>query len=258
MFKRKYMSQYRELLAEDEGKGILIERDAGVICYNEDRTLVTERAELIKEVGYKKMNFDYSKPLYYYAILQKKDTLNRNGRVYPGNVLDKEVARYDEQVVKKGSAIGELDHPESTVISLKHGPPIRIVEVLWEGPTLLGKVEILVSRGFRESGICSTDADYLALMLEYGCVIGLSSRGVGSVKKSGNKKIVQEDFELICWDVVSTPSTPGAYLFPNLEDKNKYDETLVTKEVSSYNTQTNNNTGSQAAFAEFLNKFKKR
>lgn len=124
----------------------------------------------------------------------------------------------------KGSWTGN-----SSTISLKGGSPYRIVELIWEGNALIGKLEILVSAGYRKSGIISCNGDLLAHYLSYGMTVGISSRGVGTLKKVGGQNVVQDDFELICWDAVSSPSTPGSYLYLNLKDFKKYDEVLPTE-----------------------------
>jgi hypothetical protein len=135
------------------------------------------------------------------CILQKSNTLNRNGRVYPSNILKREVAKYME-LVKERSAMGECDHPDSAVISLANVSHL-VTEMWWEGETLYGKIEIADT----------PSGNIVKGLLRSGIKLGISSRGVGSVKSSNEKDVVQEDFELIAFDIVSSPSTPGAYLF---------------------------------------------
>ncbi len=101
-----------------------------------------------------------------------------------------------------------------------------ITDVWWEGPVLLGKLKLLTSPGFHERGIVSTKGDLAANYLRQGVTLGISSRGVGSLKKVGDQNEVQDDFELICFDLVSSPSTPGAYLFLDKNDRLKYEENL--------------------------------
>ena len=101
-----------------------------------------------------------------------------------------------------------------------------ITDVWWEGPTLMGKLKLLTSPGFHERGIVSTKGDMAANYLRQGVTLGISSRGVGSLKKIGEQNEVQDDFELICFDLVSSPSTPGAYLFLNKEDKGNFEENI--------------------------------
>lgn len=210
----------------EEGFGMLLEKDAGFISatYHRNKKLIEEQSVNGK--------LDVTKPIYIYATLQKYGVENRNGRVYPQQILVREEQNYQE-VIKRNASFHELDHPESSVISLKGGSPHRIVELFWEGNALIGKLEILVSRGYRESGILSCDGDIVAHYLEYGMTLGISSRGIGTLKKVNGQNVVQDDFELICWDIVSSPSTPGSYLYWNREDRQAYDETLPNAELET-------------------------
>jgi len=210
------MNGYKILGPRDTGKGILIEYDAGYINPREGRNY-----DLLKE---SKNFMDYSKPFEFYAVLQKYDTPNRNGRVYPEKILKRESENY-KKMIAKGTSLSELNHPESSLIDLDRVSHI-ITEVFWEGPVLLGKLRLLTSPGFHERGICSTKGDIAANYLRQGVTLGISSRGVGSLKKVGERNEVQDDFELICFDLVSSPSTPGAYLFLDKNDRGKYDENL--------------------------------
>lgn len=198
------------------GKGILIEMDAGYVSPTE-----TRNHDIIKE---SKNFLDYSKPFEFYAVLQKYNTPNRNGRIYPEKILKREAENY-KKMIDKGVSLSELNHPESSLIDLDRVSHI-ITEVWWEGNVLMGKLKLLTSPGFHERGIVSTKGDMAANYLRQGVTLGISSRGVGSLKKVGEQNEVQDDFELICFDLVSSPSTPGAYLFLNKEDKSKYDENL--------------------------------
>jgi hypothetical protein len=205
-----------KILAPNEtGKGILIEYDAGYINHKSENTHYIMESK----------NFmDYSKPFEFYAVLQKYDTPNRNGRVYPKNILMREADNY-KKMIEKGISLSELNHPESSLIDLDRASHI-ITEIWWDGPVLLGKLRLLTSPGFHERGICSTKGDIAANYLRQGVTLGISSRGVGSLKKVGERNEVQDDFELICFDLVSSPSTPGAYLFLNKDDRFKYEENL--------------------------------
>lgn len=200
------------LKENEEGFGIIIDREAGCISTELNRSL-NENAQVL----------DLTKPVYYFATLQKFGVENRNGRVYPEEILRREVEKYRE-VIRKNASFHELDHPQESVISLKGGSPHRIVDLFWKDNVLIGKLEILISEGYRKSGIISCNGDLVAHYLSYGMTLGISSRGVGSLKKVGGKNEVQDDFELICWDIVSSPSTPGSYLYKNAEDFAKYDE----------------------------------
>jgi hypothetical protein len=210
------MSGYKILGPQESGKGILIEYDAGYINPNEGRNL-----DIIKE---SRNMLDHSKPFEFYAVLQKYDTPNRNGRVYPEKILKRESENY-KKMIEKGTALSELNHPESSLIDLDRVSHI-ITDVWWEGPVLLGKIKLLTSPGFHERGIVSTKGDLAANYLRQGVTLGISSRGVGSLKKVGDQNEVQDDFELICFDLVSSPSTPGAYLFLDKNDRLKYEENL--------------------------------
>ena len=210
------MSGYKILGPQDSGKGILIEYDAGYINPNEGRNL-----DILKE---SRNMLDHSKPFEFYAVLQKYDTPNRNGRVYPEKILKRESENY-KKMIEKGTALSELNHPESSLIDLDRVSHI-ITEVWWDGNVLLGKIKLLTSPGFHERGIVSTKGDLAANYLRQGVTLGISSRGVGSLKKVGEQNEVQDDFELICFDLVSSPSTPGAYLFLDKNDRLKYEENL--------------------------------
>lgn len=142
------------------------------------------------------------KPLIMTGILQKADTLNRNGRVYPFEILKREVEKYNE-LVENNTAGGELDHPDSAVVSLANVSH-RVTEMWWQGKDLYGKVLIAEE---------TPAGQILKGLLKAGFMLGISSRGVGSVKSKSGQDIVQDDFELIAFDFVSSPSTPGAYLF---------------------------------------------
>ena len=210
-----------KILAPNEtGKGILIEYDAGYINPRESGNhFIMEQKNFL----------DYSKPFEFYAVLQKYNTPNRNGRVYPEKILKREADNY-KKMIEKGTSLSELNHPESSLIDLDRVSHI-ITEVWWDGPVLLGKLKLLTSPGFHERGVCSTKGDLAANYLRQGVTLGISSRGVGSLKKVGEQNEVQDDFELICFDLVSSPSTPGAYLFLNKDDRMKYEENLELKEM---------------------------
>ena len=135
------------------------------------------------------------------GILQKADTLNRNGRVYPYDILKREAGKYMEQVDNR-TAYGELDHPDSAVISLDNTSHM-VTDMWWEGKTLYGKVVI-----FDEH----PSGSKLKAILKGGGTLGISSRGVGSTVAQSGNQVVQDDFQLICFDMVSEPSTPGAFM----------------------------------------------
>jgi hypothetical protein len=198
------------------GKGILIEYDAGFINPKDKHN-----SDIIKE---SKNFMDHTKPFEFYAVLQKYNTPNRNGRIYPERILKREADNY-KKMIEKGTSLSELNHPESSLIDLDRVSHI-ITEIWWDGPILMGKLKLLTSPGFHERGIVSTKGDMAANYLRQGVTLGISSRGVGSLKKVGEQNEVQDDFELICFDLVSSPSTPGAYLFLNPEDRDNFEENL--------------------------------
>jgi hypothetical protein len=134
------------------------------------------------------------------GILQKSDTLNQNGRVYPRVILEREVRNY-QKFIKENRALGECDHPESSVVELKNVSHI-VREAHMEGDVCYGIVELLDT----------PSGKILQSLVESGVTLGISSRGVGSTKREGDYQVVQDDFQLICWDFVSEPSTPGAFM----------------------------------------------
>jgi len=134
------------------------------------------------------------------GILQKADTLNQNGRIYPKNILEREIRNY-QKFIAENRALGELDHPDSSVVNLKNVSHI-VREAYLDGEVVYGSVEILDT----------PSGKILQSLVESGVKLGISSRGVGSTKKQGDYQIVQDDFQLICWDYVSEPSTPGAFM----------------------------------------------
>jgi len=136
------------------------------------------------------------------GILQKADTLNQNGRIYPISVLEREVRNYQKFIVEN-RALGELDHPDSSVVNLKNVSHV-IKEAYLDKGVVYGTVELLDT----------PSGKILQSLVESGVKLGISSRGVGSTKKQGDYHVVQDDFQLICWDYVSEPSTPGAFMLP--------------------------------------------
>ena len=133
------------------------------------------------------------------GILQRANTVNQNGRIYPKSILEREILNY-QKFIRENRALGECDHPESSVIELKNTSHI-IREAHMEGDDVYGSVELLDT----------PSGQILKSLVMSGVTLGISSRGVGSVKPQGGNQIVQEDFQLICFDMVSEPSTPGAF-----------------------------------------------
>ena len=209
------MKDYRILNASETGKGILVEMDAGWVSPSDPKNV-----DILRE----QKELDYRNPFEFYAVLQKYGVPNRNGRIYPEKILKRESEKY-KTAIKKGLSTSELNHPESSLIDLDRVSHL-ITDIWWDGNVLMGKLKLLTSPGFHEKGIVSTKGDIAANLMRQGVTMGVSSRGVGSIKKVGEQNEVQDDFELICFDLVSSPSTPGAYLFNNPEDRVNYEENL--------------------------------
>ena len=138
------------------------------------------------------------------GVIQRAEAKNQNGRVYPKEILEREIQKYIAGPVRERRALGELDHPESSVINLQNVSH-NVIKVKMVGDDVYGEVEIL-----------STPAgNILKELFRNGITVGISSRGMGSVQESGNGTVeVQDDFELLCFDFVSTPSTHGAFMKP--------------------------------------------
>ena len=138
------------------------------------------------------------------GVLQRAVAKNQNGRTYSKEILMRESKRYTDEFVKVGNAFGELDHPESPVVSLKNASHV-VKELWWDGDDLMGRIELLnTPAGNIVKEICKA-----------GHTIGISSRGTGSVQQTNEGTLeVQDDFELVCWDFVSNPSTHGAFMNP--------------------------------------------
>ena len=209
------MKQLRLLEANEIGFGILVEMDAGYISPKDGFN-----SKFLQE----QKLMDYRNPFEFYAVLQKYNTPNRNGRFYPEPILKREADKY-KTTIQKGLSTSELNHPESSLIDLDRVSHI-ITDIWWDKNILMGKLKLLTSPGFHERGIVSTKGDIAANLMRQGVTLGISSRGVGSLKKVGERNEVQDDFELICFDLVSSPSTPGAYLFSDKNDREKYEENL--------------------------------
>ena len=139
------------------------------------------------------------------GVLQRAGAKNQNGRIYPKNILHRECQRYQREYIDQHRALGELDHPESSVVNLNNVSH-NILKIWWSGDDLHGTVQVLDT----------PSGKILKELFRAGITLGISSRGLGSVKelRSEGTVEVQEDFELICWDFVSNPSTHGAFMRP--------------------------------------------
>jgi hypothetical protein len=144
--------------------------------------------------------------MYLTGIMQRADTQNGNGRVYPSRVLMREVENY-KKLVKESRALGELDHPEDSVINLRNASHM-ITEVWWDNKNVMGKAKILDT----------PSGQILRSLVDSGVKLGISSRGMGSVSEGAAGTIVEDDFQLICFDFVSEPSTPNAFMMREARD----------------------------------------
>ena len=155
------------------------------------------------------------------GILATAEVKNGNGRYYKKELWDREMEKYD-QVIKERRSMGELDHPESTVINLKNVSHL-VIDYNWDGDKLMGKIEILPT----------PSGNILKELIKNGVTVGVSSRGMGSLEQNGNVMEVQDDFELLCWDFVSTPSNPGSFMHTLNEGKDtvSYDYTKVNNVI---------------------------
>ena len=155
------------------------------------------------------------------GILATAEVKNGNGRYYKKELWDREMEKYD-QLVKERRSMGELDHPESTVINLKNVSHI-VTDYDWDGDKLMGKIEILPT----------PSGNILKELIRNGITVGVSSRGMGSLEQNGSVMEVQDDFELLCWDFVSTPSNPGSFMSVLQEGKETitYDYTKVNNVI---------------------------
>lgn len=200
----------RILKAGETGFGILIEHDAGYINTDLNKNIFLNEDFKIKP----------NEPVLINCVLQKWGVENKNGRIYPQEVLVPQVEEY-EKLVKNNSAVSEADHPESSVISLNNIS--HLITKMWWGTgdqnhILFGQIKLIITPGFINMGIVSVIGDKILLYLQNGVKLGISSRGVGSLEEVNGKNLVQSDFELVGFDLVVTPSTPGGYLYPNVQN----------------------------------------
>ena len=158
------------------------------------------------------------------GILATAEVKNGNGRYYSRELWEREIDKY-QQMVKENRATGELDHPESSIISLKNVSHV-IREIWWNGDKVMGKLEILPT----------VSGNILKALIDNNVMVGVSSRGMGSLKEMNEGTLeVQDDFELLCWDFVSTPSNPGSYM--NLVRESKEYSEIDYSKVNSLLTE---------------------
>lgn len=154
--------------------------------------------------------------------LQRSDVKNQNGRVYPKDILVREAKKYYDTYVVERRAMGELDHPDSAIVNLKNVSH-NIIDMYWKGNELIGKIEVLPT----------PSGNILKELFRSGIKVGVSSRGLGSVKEVNESLEVQDDFELIAWDFVSNPSTHGAFVSPT-------NESIIKENVAHSNNKYEN------------------
>ena len=215
-----------EIRKGESGTGLLIEHD-GYISID-----CGDNKKLFEEIN-SNTDDDFHCPRHFIvsAVFQKYGVENANGRIYPEHVLKKEVERYMAKINEK-RAIGELNHPSESVIDLSR-VAMNIIELHWEGRTLVGKLELLTSPGFRKYGIISNQADQTANLLLSGIKIGVSSRGLGTVTNKMGVLYVSDDYEIVCWDIVSDPSTPQAWITPEDNIPQQYIESVENNDSKS-------------------------
>ena len=155
------------------------------------------------------------------GVLATAEVKNGNGRYYSKDLWNREMDKYAELIEQRRS-MGELDHPESSVVNLKNVSHL-ISEFWWDGDNVMGKIEILPT----------PSGNILKELISHGVTVGVSSRGMGSLEQRGGVMEVQDDFELLCWDFVSTPSNPGSFMGVLQEGKQtfEYDYTKVNSIV---------------------------
>ena len=212
-----------EIKKGEIGTGLLIEHD-GYISPE-----IGDNKKLFEDINSGKLSDDFHCPYPFIvsAVFQKFGIENANGRIYPEDILKREVQKYMEKIAEK-RAIGECNHPSESVIDLSR-VAINIIELHWEGHTLVGKLEIITSPGFRKHGIISCQGDQIANLILQGIKIGVSSRGLGTVTNKMGILYVADDYEIVCWDVVSDPSTPNAWITPEDQIPQQYVENKTTE-----------------------------
>ena len=167
--------------------------------------LLTEHIPFTVDKNIIEESINSNKPLVVTGVIQRAEAKNQNGRIYPREILEREIENYINGPVKERRALGELDHPESSVINLQNASH-NITKVYWNGDDVMGEVEVL----------STPSGNILKELFRNGITVGISSRGMGSVKDNMSEGTVevQDDFELLCFDFVSTPSTHGAFMTP--------------------------------------------
>lgn len=211
--------QLVEIKKGQTGTGLLIESDGYIDINSKDNKMIKESIDDFKSG----VAHDLPRPFVVSAVFQKYGIENANGRIYPENILKPEVEKY-QQAIKERRAYGELNHPTESAIDAER-ICMNIIELKWIDHTLIGKLELPITEGFRRYGICSNLADTAAQWIVSGLKVGVSSRGLGDVTQQLGKLIVT-NYELICWDLVTQPSTPNAWIEVNDEKLKPYLESI--------------------------------
>jgi len=157
---------------------------------NKNKVILTEEEKVMQENG----------TVFLVGKLQEAETRNGNGRVYSRPILEREVKNY-QKLIDERRSVGELDHPDDSIINLKNASHI-VTEVFWEGDAVMGKIKLLNT----------PSGKILQELVGDDVALGISSRGLGTVTEASGDTVVNDDFQLICFDMVSEPSTPGAYM----------------------------------------------
>lgn len=217
-------NKLHEVRKNEEGFGYLIERDAGFISPDDPRN-----TESINKLNSSiSGDVEIKDRMKVFAVFQKYGVPNANGRIYPEGILRKQVDAFQKRIDGRNS-YGELNHPESVTIDGER-LTFLITKLWWEGKTLVGEMELILSPGFVKYGVISCLGDMVANYLRLGIKIGVSSRGLGSVEKDRftGKYVVQDDFEITCWDIVTDGSTPGSWISPEVANLSQYVESKVS------------------------------
>lgn len=221
--------ELNEIKYGQTGYGFLVERDAGSISLDDVRNIQAKNE--LGKIGNSE-GIEIVDRMKVFAVLQKFGIENANGRIYPESVLKKQCELYQQRIDERRS-YGESNHPESVNIDLDR-LSFGINKMWWEGKTLIGELELILSPGFIRYGVISCVGDKIANYLRLGWRIGISSRGLGSVEQDrfSKKLIVQDDFEITCWDFVSDGSTRGSWVDLSVNSLKPYIESKITSKKS--------------------------
>ena len=203
MLTRDKLEQLTEIKAGQTGTGLLIEHDGHIVGQSD--TIMQIKEDIAHHDKY-----IIPDDFIVHAVFQKYGVKNANGRIYPEAILKREVQKYLENQVAMHTSVSALDHPSTSSLS-GHDVAHRILDLRWEGHTLVGEMKLHLSPGYKRYGVCSTSGDLVANMILDDIRVGVSSRAVGSVENKFGTLMVGEDLELICFDNVLEPSTPNAW-----------------------------------------------